>query len=111
MLSEQSGDFRRRKAGDCAQDEDRAEWDGEAFQPIAQATPFWAADHPFKLVGCDAGGGEIVVFNAAYGAGRLFGWGCQRRGIAACQKGDGLRAEVASEDLLDIPAFLRRQAD
>ena len=25
--------------------------------------------------------------------------------------GDGLRAEVASEDLLDIPAFLRRQAD
>jgi cell division protein FtsZ len=25
--------------------------------------------------------------------------------------GDGLRAEVDSEDLLDIPAFLRRQAD
>ena len=25
--------------------------------------------------------------------------------------GDGLRAEVESEDLLDIPAFLRRQAD
>jgi cell division protein FtsZ len=25
--------------------------------------------------------------------------------------GDGLRAEVNSEDLLDIPAFLRRQAD
>jgi cell division protein FtsZ len=25
--------------------------------------------------------------------------------------GDGLRTEVASEDLLDIPAFLRRQAD
>jgi cell division protein FtsZ len=25
--------------------------------------------------------------------------------------GDGLRAEVDSEDMLDIPAFLRRQAD
>jgi cell division protein FtsZ len=25
--------------------------------------------------------------------------------------GDGLRSEVDSEDLLDIPAFLRRQAD
>jgi cell division protein FtsZ len=25
--------------------------------------------------------------------------------------GDGLRAEAESEDLLDIPAFLRRQAD
>jgi 3-deoxy-D-manno-octulosonic acid (KDO) 8-phosphate synthase len=25
--------------------------------------------------------------------------------------GDGLRAESESEDLLDIPAFLRRQAD
>ena len=25
--------------------------------------------------------------------------------------GDGIRAEVESEDLLDIPAFLRRQAD
>jgi 3-deoxy-D-manno-octulosonic acid (KDO) 8-phosphate synthase len=25
--------------------------------------------------------------------------------------GDGLRAETDSEDLLDIPAFLRRQAD
>ena len=25
--------------------------------------------------------------------------------------GDGLRTEVESEDLLDIPAFLRRQAD
>ena len=25
--------------------------------------------------------------------------------------GDGLRAELDSEDLLDIPAFLRRQAD
>jgi cell division protein FtsZ len=25
--------------------------------------------------------------------------------------GDGLRAEADSEDLLDIPAFLRRQAD
>ena len=25
--------------------------------------------------------------------------------------GDGLRAEASSEDLLDIPAFLRRQAD
>jgi hypothetical protein len=25
--------------------------------------------------------------------------------------GDGMRAEVESEDLLDIPAFLRRQAD
>jgi cell division protein FtsZ len=25
--------------------------------------------------------------------------------------GDGLRAEIDSEDLLDIPAFLRRQAD
>jgi cell division protein FtsZ len=25
--------------------------------------------------------------------------------------GDGLRADVESEDLLDIPAFLRRQAD
>ena len=25
--------------------------------------------------------------------------------------GDGLRNEVDSEDLLDIPAFLRRQAD
>jgi cell division protein FtsZ len=25
--------------------------------------------------------------------------------------GDGLRVEVESEDLLDIPAFLRRQAD
>ena len=25
--------------------------------------------------------------------------------------GDGLRAEIESEDLLDIPAFLRRQAD
>jgi hypothetical protein len=25
--------------------------------------------------------------------------------------GDGLRQEVESEDLLDIPAFLRRQAD
>jgi cell division protein FtsZ len=25
--------------------------------------------------------------------------------------GDGLRAEMDSEDLLDIPAFLRRQAD
>jgi hypothetical protein len=25
--------------------------------------------------------------------------------------GDGLRAETESEDLLDIPAFLRRQAD
>jgi hypothetical protein len=25
--------------------------------------------------------------------------------------GDGLRAPVESEDLLDIPAFLRRQAD
>jgi hypothetical protein len=25
--------------------------------------------------------------------------------------GDGLRAESGSEDLLDIPAFLRRQAD
>jgi cell division protein FtsZ len=25
--------------------------------------------------------------------------------------GDGLRTEAASEDLLDIPAFLRRQAD
>jgi cell division protein FtsZ len=25
--------------------------------------------------------------------------------------GDGLRSEMESEDLLDIPAFLRRQAD
>jgi hypothetical protein len=25
--------------------------------------------------------------------------------------GDGLRTEMDSEDLLDIPAFLRRQAD
>jgi hypothetical protein len=25
--------------------------------------------------------------------------------------GDGLRLEAESEDLLDIPAFLRRQAD
>jgi hypothetical protein len=25
--------------------------------------------------------------------------------------GDGLRTEAESEDLLDIPAFLRRQAD
>ena len=25
--------------------------------------------------------------------------------------GDGLQADVDSEDLLDIPAFLRRQAD
>jgi hypothetical protein len=25
--------------------------------------------------------------------------------------GDGLRSEAESEDLLDIPAFLRRQAD
>jgi hypothetical protein len=25
--------------------------------------------------------------------------------------GDGLRTEAQSEDLLDIPAFLRRQAD
>jgi hypothetical protein len=25
--------------------------------------------------------------------------------------GDGLRAETEAEDLLDIPAFLRRQAD
>jgi hypothetical protein len=25
--------------------------------------------------------------------------------------GDGIRSEVESEDLLDIPAFLRRQAD
>jgi len=25
--------------------------------------------------------------------------------------GDGLRADVSTEELLDIPAFLRRQAD
>jgi hypothetical protein len=25
--------------------------------------------------------------------------------------GDGLRAEVSTEEMLDIPAFLRRQAD
>jgi hypothetical protein len=25
--------------------------------------------------------------------------------------GDGLRADTGAEDLLDIPAFLRRQAD
>ena len=52
---------------------------------------------------CDA---QHVVFNARYGD--YIDLACFEFLRAV---GDGLRPESEAEDLLDIPAFLRRQAD